>query len=95
MNGHYFRSYQDAFDPYTNLHVAARILKTCYQSKSNSGSWLNAAGCYHHPAGGQPASKYRKIVTRKLSTLETRYAVLSTNIAVANTTLTWIEPKEK
>lgn len=94
-NGHYFRSCQDAFDPYTNLHVAARILKACYQSKSNSGSWLSAAGCYHHPAGGQPASKYRKIVARKLSTLETRYPVLSTNIAVANTTQTWIEPKEK
>ncbi|EYU15017.1 transglycosylase family protein [Photorhabdus aegyptia] len=92
-NGHYFRSYWDALDPYTNLHVAARILKTCYQS--NLGSWLNAAGCYHHPAGGQPASKYRKIVARKLSTLETRYPVLSTNIAVANTTQTWIEPKEK
>ncbi|PQQ34693.1 lytic transglycosylase, partial [Photorhabdus luminescens] len=92
-NGHYFRSYWDALDPYTNLHVAARILKTCYQS--NPGSWLNAAGCYHHPAGGQPASKYRKIVARKLSTLKTRYPVLSTNIAVANTTQTWIEPKEK
>lgn len=85
-NGHYFRSYWDALDPYTNLHVAARILKTCYQS--NPGSWLNAAGCYHHPAGGQPASKYRKIVARKLSTLETRYPVLSTDIAVANTTQT-------
>ncbi|WP_163769904.1 transglycosylase SLT domain-containing protein, partial [Proteus mirabilis] len=51
-NGHHFRSTWEAFDPYTNLHVAARILKHCYDA--SPGSWLRAAGCYHHPAGGQP-----------------------------------------
>lgn len=29
-NGTYFSSYYEALDPYTNLRVAARILKSCY-----------------------------------------------------------------
>ena len=39
---------------YTNLHVAARILRRCYEGVT--GSWIRAAGCYHHPAGGQPGT---------------------------------------
>ncbi len=46
-NGHHFRSAWEAFDPYTNLHVAARILRRCYEA--SPGSWIRAAGCYHHP----------------------------------------------
>ncbi|EEO1554458.1 lytic transglycosylase domain-containing protein [Salmonella enterica] len=67
-NGAYFSSYYEALEPYTNLRVAARILKSCYDS--NPGSWIQAAGCYHHPAGGKPARTYKAIVKRKLATLD-------------------------
>ncbi|WP_262162957.1 transglycosylase SLT domain-containing protein, partial [Escherichia coli] len=66
-NGHQFRSAWEAFDPYTNLHVAARILRRCYEA--SPGSWIRAAGCYHHPAGGQPAVRYKNSVRRQLATL--------------------------
>lgn len=49
-----------AFDPYTNLNAAASILRECWERKP--GSWLDAAGCYHHPAGGQAAARYKAIV---------------------------------
>ena len=32
-------------------------------------SWLVAAGCYHHPAGGAPAARYKSIVSGKLARL--------------------------
>ena len=64
-NGHHFASTWDAFDPYTNLNAAAAILRECWARKP--GSWLDAAGCYHHPAGGQPAARYRAIVRGHLA----------------------------
>lgn len=67
-NGHHFRSTWEAFEPYVNLHVAARILRACYDKKP--GSWVAATGCYHHPAGGQPARIYQAIVKRHLNQLE-------------------------
>lgn len=67
-NGHHFRSSWEAFDPYLNLHVAARILRACYDAKP--GSWITATGCYHHPAGGEPAQKYQMMVTRHLNRLQ-------------------------
>ncbi len=67
-NGHHFRSTWEAFDPYINLHAAARILRACYDKKP--GSWIAAAGCYHHPAGGLPARTYQVIVKRHLNRLE-------------------------
>lgn len=66
-NGHRFNSTWDAFDPYTNLNAAARILRECWER--SPGSWLKAAGCYHHPAGGKPAARYRRIVSEKLASL--------------------------
>ncbi len=56
-----------AFDPYTNLNAAASILRECWERKP--GSWLDAAGCYHHPAGGQAAARYKTIVKRHLARL--------------------------
>lgn len=67
-NGHHFVSTWDAFDPYINLHAAARILRACYER--SPGSWISAAGCYHHPAGGKPAQTYKAIVSRHLGTLQ-------------------------
>ncbi|MDC9612928.1 transglycosylase SLT domain-containing protein [Xenorhabdus khoisanae] len=83
-NGHHFNSTWEAFDPYINLHVAARILRACYDT--NPGSWVTAAGCYHHPKGGLPASKYKAIVKQKLSTL-----TLATEIS--ELPVAWIEPE--
>ncbi|HAT1683232.1 TPA: lytic transglycosylase domain-containing protein [Klebsiella oxytoca] len=66
-NGHHFSSTWAAFDPYTNLNAAAIILRECRERKP--GSWLDAAGCYHHPAGGQAAARYKTTVKRHLARL--------------------------
>lgn len=66
-NGHRFRSTWVAFDPWINLNVAASILRECWDR--HPGSWLAAAGCYHHPAGGNAASRYQKTVKRHLTQL--------------------------
>ncbi|MNG69631.1 Transglycosylase SLT domain protein [compost metagenome] len=101
-NGHHFTSTWEAFEPYTNLNAAAAILRECYDR--NPGSWLTAAGCYHHPAGGAPAARYKSIVSGKLARLNSR---TSAPTRVANTTLTpmvlpaqtaaltWIEPRSQ
>ncbi|HAU6733022.1 TPA: lytic transglycosylase domain-containing protein [Salmonella enterica subsp. enterica serovar Elisabethville] len=103
-NGGYFSSYHDALDPYTNLRVAARILKSCYDS--NPGSWIQAAGCYHHPAGGKPARTYKAIVKRKLATLDLSIPVSYSELQLAQIPpparnlvplthdLQWVEPRE-
>lgn len=67
-NGDHFTSTWEALDPYTNLNAAAVILRECWDRKP--GSWLDAAGCYHHPAGGQAAARYRSFIRTKLATLQ-------------------------
>lgn len=98
-NGHHFTSTWEAFDPYTNLDAAATILRECYER--NPGSWLVAAGCYHHPAGGAPAARYKAIVKTKLAgingmvntaTAEASNKPTSTVVSEQMTALTWIEP---
>ena len=59
-NGHRFSSTWAAFDPYISLNTAATILSEC--RRRHPVSWLQAAGCYHHPAGGAPAVRDRKSV---------------------------------
>ncbi|MCX0497735.1 lysozyme family protein [Erwinia billingiae] len=66
-NGHRFSSTWDAFDAYINLKAAARILRECWES--SPGIWLKAAVCYHHPAGGKHAARYRQIFSQKLASL--------------------------
>ncbi|MBN3085736.1 lytic transglycosylase domain-containing protein [Pectobacterium brasiliense] len=99
-NGHRFRSFYDAFEPFTNLRVAARILRECYDAKP--GSWLRAAGCYHRPAGGLPAERYMAIVRQKLKLispvqepLESSPPILlaSSEAIIPSYQLTWIEPE--
>jgi hypothetical protein len=67
-NGDHFTSTREALDPYTNLNAAAVILRACWDRKP--GSWLDAAGCYHHPAGGRAAARYRSFIRTKLATLQ-------------------------
>lgn len=92
-NGHHFPTFRDAFDPYTNLRAAARILRACYDARP--GSWIKAAGCYHHPAGGQAANTYMAIVRSKLSQIApaSTDTTLSAPAQPVAMTLTWIEPK--
>nr|WP_159465211.1 transglycosylase SLT domain-containing protein [Scandinavium goeteborgense] len=101
-NGHHFASTWDAFDPYINLSAAAAILRECYDR--HPGSWLAAAGCYHHPAGGAPAARYKSIVKNKLARIS---SVATTPARVTGTTptpaavpaktiaLTWIESRSQ
>ncbi|HFL6484036.1 TPA: transglycosylase SLT domain-containing protein [Salmonella enterica] len=102
-NGAFFHSYREALDPYINLRAAAQILRHCYEMKP--GSWLQAAGCYHHPVGGKPAHTYRALVQRKLATLDaalpdplTPYnfsypATTAASPATEETALLWAEPQ--
>ena len=84
--------FSHAFDPYTNLRAAARILRACYDAQP--GSWIKAAGCYHHPAGGKPAAKYMAIVRRKLSQIAPDIKVPEGGpVALASHSLTWVEPQ--
>lgn len=43
---HKFLNHWSAFDPYTNLTVSARYLRSQYDKKE-CGSWERAIGCYH------------------------------------------------
>lgn len=95
-NGQYFPSFRDAFDPYINLHAAARILKACYDA--SPGSWIRAAGCYHHPGGGAEAATYIAIVRRKLNQIHSGTDITSNDrqtsaLEKAGGQLTWVEPR--
>ena len=104
-NGDHFTSTWEALDPYTNLNAAAVILRECWDRKP--GSWLDAAGCYHHPAGGQAAARYRSFIRTKLATLQSPPPAdnapapapvqLADNgpvpAATSNTGFVWIEPR--
>lgn len=92
-HGRRFASRWAAFEPYTNLRVAAQILRECYDR--SPGSWDRAIGCYHHPAGGKHASTYRAIVRNNLNELGTfrqNTGPTSTNQKVAS--LVWVNPEQ-
>lgn len=59
----YYQHPCDSLAPNDNLHTAAKVIRECYDRE---GDWILAAGCYHRPAGGEPARKYREIVRVKL-----------------------------
>jgi hypothetical protein len=99
-NGQRFTSTWEALDPYKNLNAAATILRECWDRKP--GSWLDAAGCYHHPAGGAPAARYRAFVKTKLALLQSlphlpaATAVEQTaSASVPDTGLVWINPRNQ
>ncbi|WP_217987851.1 transglycosylase SLT domain-containing protein [Halomonas salipaludis] len=58
----------DALNPYANLEEAARLLRGHFDA---TGDWVQAAGRYHRPAGGEPAARYRRIVATELERLRT------------------------
>ncbi|WP_034949245.1 transglycosylase SLT domain-containing protein [Erwinia oleae] len=92
-NGHRFTSTWEAFDPWLNLNAAATILRECYDRKP--GSWLAAAGCYHHPAGGAPATRYQSIVKTKLARINGLATAPKLKTPAQTVTLTWIEPRSQ
>ncbi|HCF2165695.1 TPA: transglycosylase SLT domain-containing protein [Pseudomonas aeruginosa] len=57
----------DLLDPYRNLAIAAEILK---EQHSPGEDWLVAIGRYHRPAGGEPAARYRRSVSRHLARVQ-------------------------
>lgn len=63
-NGHRYTSPCEGLDPYKNLAVTAQILA---EQKAKGGTWIDAAGRYHRPAGGAPAAKYRSHFAKHLS----------------------------
>lgn len=52
----------DALSPNENLNTAAIVLRECFDKE---GDWVRAAGCYHRPAGGEPARRYRELFSKK------------------------------
>lgn len=54
----------DLLDPYRNLAIAAQILR---EQHTPGKDWLLAIGRYHRPAGGEPAARYRRSVSRHLA----------------------------
>ncbi|WP_315138667.1 transglycosylase SLT domain-containing protein [Achromobacter marplatensis] len=64
---HRFTSPCDLLDPYRNLAIAAEILK---EQHAPGEDWLLAIGRYHRPAGGEPAARYRRSVSRHLSRVQ-------------------------
>jgi len=61
---HRYRQPCDLLDPYRNLSIAAEILKEQHRPNED---WLLAIGRYHRPAGGEPAARYRRSVSRHLA----------------------------
>lgn len=85
-----------ALNPYANLDAAAAILRDCFEQHGN---WIEAAGCYHRPAGGAPAARYRRALRHALSRL--RGGGLGTSKASKAVTrgrraqrLVWINPTQ-
>ena len=57
----------DLLDPYRNLANAAEIL---HEQHTPGEDWLLAIGRYHRPAGGEPAARYRRSVSRHLARVQ-------------------------
>jgi len=63
---HRYQQPCDLLAPYRNLSIAAEILKEQHRPNED---WLLAIGRYHRPAGGEPAARYRRSVSRHLARL--------------------------
>jgi len=61
---HRYQQPCELLDPTRNLSIAAEILKEQHRPDED---WLLAIGRYHRPAGGEPAARYRRSVSRHLA----------------------------
>jgi len=75
---HRFTNPCDLLDPYRNLAIAAEILKEQYVSGED---WLLAIGRYHRPAGGEPAARYRRSVSRHLARVQGMHSTAAVRAA--------------
>ncbi|STJ16024.1 putative Lytic transglycosylase, catalytic [Escherichia coli] len=94
-NGHRFSSTWAAFDPYISLNTAATILSEC--RRRHPVSWLQAAGCYHHPAGGAPAVRYTAVVRQHIERLHrdaVKTAEQHDGLTAMHPRYIWTEPRE-
>ncbi|WP_454693385.1 transglycosylase SLT domain-containing protein [Achromobacter aegrifaciens] len=57
----------ELLDPYRNLAIAAEIL---HEQHTPGQDWLITMGRYHRPAGGEPAARYRRSVSRHLARVQ-------------------------
>ncbi|MBN9426181.1 MAG: transglycosylase SLT domain-containing protein [Burkholderiales bacterium] len=57
----------ELLDPYRNLAIASEILR---EQHTPGEDWLLAIGRYHRPAGGEPAARYRRSVSRHLARVQ-------------------------
>lgn len=62
VGSQHYQSPCEALSPSANLNSAAFELRKCYEKE---GDWTRAAGCYHRPAGGEPARRYRSEFTKR------------------------------
>ncbi|CAM5209030.1 MULTISPECIES: transglycosylase SLT domain-containing protein [Alcaligenaceae] len=64
----------DLLDPYRNLAIAAQILR---EQHTPGEDWLLAIGRYHRPAGGEPAARYRRSVSRHLARVRGAHPIVA------------------
>lgn len=65
-HGHYVTSPCELLEPYTNLRIAAMLLRQHYQQSNNNQNWLIVAGKYHAPNNPTNAARYRSKVKKHL-----------------------------
>lgn len=72
VNWHYhhrrFSNLEEAFDPKTNLSVAARFLREQYERKECS-TWELAIGCYHRPGQRHKDKTIARAYSKKVISL--------------------------
>lgn len=73
----------DLLDPYRNLAIAAEILR---EQHTPGEDWLLAIGRYHRPAGGEPAARYRRSVSRHLARVQGTHSTAAAHAARQETT---------
>ena len=72
---HRFTHPCDVLDPYRNLGMAGDILR---EQHIPGEDWIQAIGRYHRPAGGEPAARYRRSVSRHLIRLQSGRSSITT-----------------
>ncbi|MBO9356025.1 transglycosylase SLT domain-containing protein [Bordetella petrii] len=75
---HRFSGPCNLLDPYRNLAIAAEILM---EQHTPGEDWLLAIGRYHRPAGGEPAARYRRSVSRHLARVQGTRTTVSAHAA--------------
>lgn len=62
VGSQFYQNPCDALAPNENLNNAAIALRRCFEKE---GDWGRAAGCYHRPAGGEPARRYEAAFNKR------------------------------